>query len=66
MHLNIKKINKLREVHNINQATLAKKMNISRQRISLILNGKKQSHTFNTVNSLAKALGVKATDLIED
>jgi transcriptional regulator with XRE-family HTH domain len=69
MRLNIKKINRLMKEHDINRSQLAKKMKCSRQRISFLLKkqtDRKLGHTFQTVESFAKVLGVKATDLIQD
>ncbi len=66
MKLNTRKIKDILESRDMSVDQLARKMKCTNQWAYRILKFNKKSRTFKTVGRFAKALGVKATDLIED
>lgn len=58
-------VKKIRMLKKITQAELGKRSGIARQTINTIENGK-STPTTRTLQKIAKALGVKVSDLLEE
>lgn len=65
MPINFTEIKKIMLQKNISQNELAEIMEVSKSRVSNLLNGKSKKPQIKTINSLANALGVKVERILE-
>ena len=61
-----KRIKKMMDVRDINLAELADKTKLSKGGLSMIINGKKNSVTTDSLNRIAKALNIYPSYFLED
>ena len=66
MPLNINAINNIMINKKMNQVDLAKKMNVTKSRVSRILSDEVSNSQHKTIYSLANALGVEPKDILKE
>lgn len=66
MPININKVKEIMLEKGMAQNDLAEKMNLSKSRVSRILNDEASSSQIKTIHSLAIALGVKPKDILKE
>lgn len=66
MPINIEAINKIMLNKGMNQVDLAKKMNVTKSRVSRILSDEVSNSRISTIHSLATALEVKPEDILKE
>ena len=66
MPINIDKVKKIMLEKGIAQNDLAKKMKVSKSRVSRILNIEVSNSQIKTIHSLATALDVKPTEILKE
>jgi transcriptional regulator with XRE-family HTH domain len=66
MPINIEAINKIMLNKGMNQVDLAKKMNVTKSRVSRILSDEVSNSQIKTIHSLATALGVEPVDILKE
>lgn len=66
MPISTTKVKKIMISKGISPSDLAEKMNLSKSRISTLINKKTSTSQIKTIYSLAKALNVDSTEIIEE
>jgi len=66
MPINIEAINKIMLSKGMNQVDLAKKMNVTKSRVSRILSDEVSNSQIKTIHSLAIALEVNPEDILKE